>query len=375
MAWYAFDVIEPAIDKTKAFFTGPDARSKWIKIGILMFIFTLLSAGGSGVGNFSNLNTSDSDSFANAIKTIGQGSTSESTNAIIGSASELPELPNMTGFASLMPSLTPDLINTIIIVAIILLIVLFIIGILLTILKNMAFFAIIESTETNEVHIREYMKKFWSKAISVTKFEIVVGVISLICIVILLLALLMLVASFFTGLIGSASNLFSGIAAFGIILIPLAILALLVMIVLIIVGYIFGQFAMYWMYFSEMKAFEAFKKSISLVKNNIAQVIVLLLVQFGLGIIAAIIGLVALFVVAIPFVIVAVIVAIILIMIVSASASLLLAMIAIGVLLLIIGLMFYVLCLNIALAPVKLFFFNYNILFLQALLKQNQTTK
>jgi len=295
MAWHAIDAIHPGFDKTLAFFSGPNLFWKWVKIGILVFIFSMLSGGGGGSPN---LNLPANEGFASADE------------AFSAMSAWLASIPQQT-------------INLIMVWAVVAIVLLFIIGVLLTLLKNMCFFAILESASTNKVKIIAYLKKFYRKAVSLTLFEVVLGLISLPFMLILLLAgisFLLAITGIGTAVLGPLSGITSNFP----LMAALALASLLALLVLGIAGFILGQFAAYWMYLTNMGSREAFGKSLALVKSNIGQVILLIVMQMVLGIVAAIISIVALLLIAIPFAIVGILLALVLIPMIALSPAVLL---------------------------------------------------
>ncbi|MFH1391423.1 MAG: hypothetical protein ABIH20_03885 [Candidatus Diapherotrites archaeon] len=333
MSFHAIDLISPAIEKTKAFFTGPDLRTKWIKIGILVFIFTILSGGGGGSGgNF--------------------GSPGDST--------EFNEVGPQ--IQSAIDSITPETWSLIITVAIVGFILLFLLGILLNQIKNITFFAILESLKTNKVLIVPYWKKFWGKAISLTIFNTIIGVLS----IPLIFGLLFVVFAGFALLFGIDISVFGPLKS--LVTIPaLLIIGLIVfigMIVFSLIGFLLTQFAMYWMHISEMKAFEAFKKSYHLAVKNLMEVVVLIVMKTILGIAIGIISIIGVIIILIPFAIIAIVLGVLLVPFIIASPALLI----LSILILIIGLLIFALIATIILAPLTIFEFNYNLMFLDKLL-------
>ncbi len=341
MAWHAIDAIQPGIDKTLAFFTGPNLFWKCVKIGLLLFVFSILSGGGgTSPSNF----TLPADS--------GGGESIEQA---------------LSGLSAWFASLPLQTVNLFIILAMAGIVVLFVIGIILTLLKNMCFFAVLESASTNRVKIIPYLKKFYRKALSLTILEVVLGLIGLPFVLVLLLAgisFLLFILGVDIGVLGPLA----GLASNFLLMVVLVLISFIALIVLAIAGYILGQFAAYWMYLSRMKAWEAFKKSVSLVRRNLAQIAVLIVMQIILGIAAAIISIVALILVAIPFIIVGILLGIALIPMIVLSPAVLIP----AILLLIVGIFVLVLVASIILAPVNLFFFNYNLLFLKKLLPKRK---
>ena len=166
----------------------------------------------------------------------------------------------------------------------------------------------------------------------------------------------------------SFSNAYLATSCIAVINSSYSSISVIALIVLAVVRYILGQFAAYWMYLGRMKAWEAFKKSVSLVRRNLAQVAVLIVMQIILGIAAAIISIVALILIAIPFAIVGILLGITLIPLIAQSPAVLIP----AIFLLIVGIFVLMLVASIILAPVQLFFFNYNLLFLEKLLPKRK---
>jgi len=336
MPWHAVDLIDPAIKETRRFFSGPGLFTKWVKFGILVFIFSMLS--GSG-GNFNPDFTMPSDFDG-----------SPEVSASVAEA-----------FSGLALAVNQNL-DFILMAVIVGIVVLVVIAVILTILKNMCFFAILECASTNKVNIIAYLRKSYGKAVSLTLVEVVFSLISLPFLAILILAGL----SFFFFLLGVDASVlgpFAGLASNYVLMTLLVILSLIALIVLSIAGFVLGQFAAYWMHLSKMGAWQAFKKSLALVRGNLGQVLLLVLMQIVLGIVAAIIGILVLIIVAIPFVLIAILAALALApMLLQSPAVLLFA-----ILLLILGIFAFAFVTSIILAPITLFFVNYSLMFLKKL--------
>ncbi len=334
MSFYSIDIVQSCIDKTKKFFSGPDLKSKWLKIGILVFIYSILSGGGGGGSGFS--------------------SGSESGSGVGNIENQIQNLIN---------SITPEMWTMIFIGGALVFLFLVILGIILTLIRNMTFFSILESIETNSIGILSYFKKFYSKAISLTIFELIVG---LLMIPLMLGFTTLVIGGIFLGFGFDASIL--GPIAFIVSLPLLIILGLFVFVLAFVFGiitFIINQFARYWMYKKEMSAFEAFKKSFSLALSNVIEIIVMIIVKAVLGVGSLIITIIVAIGIGIPFAIIGAIFAVIAIIFIAGAPILLVP----AILLAIIGLFLYVLVLTIALAPIQVFFFYYDLAFLEKLLK------
>ncbi len=342
MSWHAIDLIEPAIDKTKKFFSGPGLFWKWVKIGLLVFVFSLFSGGGGG-SNF-NFNSNSLD-----ITKIKDG---------------------LTGLPAWFASIPQQTINAFAFWILIGIVILFVFSIIFTLLKNMCFFAILESVSTNQVSIISYLKKFYRKALSLSILEITLALLGLPFMLIMLLAGISLALFFLKidpAILGPAAGLASNTVLMGL----LVLISIIAFIVLAIINYLVIQFVAYWLYLSELRAWEALKKSISLTKQNILQVVLLIIMQTILSFVATIIQIIGVLVIAIPFVIVGLLLALVLIPLVSMSAAVLIP----AILLLIIGFLVLILVATIIFVPIDVFFFNYNLMFLQKLISAKQTKK
>ncbi len=332
MSFYALDLIGPAIDKTTAFFKGPGLKTKWIKIGILIMIFELLAGGGGGGGG---------PGFSTNNGSLGEiGPTIQST----------------------ITAITAETWMLIFTVAIVGFVLLFLVGIILTQLRNITFFAIVESLTTNKVMIIPYWKKFWGKAVSLTILQVILSLLSLpfvLALLFLLVAGLLLFFGVNTSVLGPFAILASLPALF--VIGSITIIALLVF---FIIGFLVEQFAMYWMYVSEIKAFEALKKSVGLVKQNILQVIVLIITKIVLGLVIVIVAMIAVLIIAVPLVIIGLLALLVLIPLLALAPILLI----IVILALIFAVLIFAFVVNIILAPLSAFLFNYDLMFLKKLL-------
>jgi len=335
MSSHAFDIINPAIKKTKVFFSGPGLKEKWIKIGILVFVFSLLSGGGGGGSSGGN--------FSSPEETIAFSE--------VGSVIE-----------NAIRSISPEtwlLIYTIIIVGFI---VLFLLSIILIQIKNITFFSILESIETNNVMILPYWRKFWGKSISLTFLEVILGLLMLPLVLglfILIIGSLILIFGIDTSLLGPLAPLASLP-----VLIFIGIFTLIGMIIFGIIRFVLTQFAIYWMYISDMGAFEALKKSFSLIFQNLTQVIILIIAKIILGIAIAIISLAAMLIVLIPSAMIGIIVLIALTPLIAISAPL----VIFSIITLIFVIIVFVIIMSILLAPLTVFVFYYDLMFLKKLL-------
>jgi len=204
MAWHAIDIIQPSIDKTMGFFKGPNLFWRWVKLGFLLFLFSLLSGGG---GNSSNFDSG------------------------IGDSAQVEEA--FSQVSVWVSSLTPQDVNNIIIAATFLFFLMIVIGILLTILKNMCFFAILESASTNKVEIRKCLRKFYGKAVSLTFLEVVFDLAALPFVLILVLAgvsFMLFVLGISGAVLGPLAALASNTALMVILVKTIAPMALVVMV-------------------------------------------------------------------------------------------------------------------------------------------------
>lgn len=328
--YYAVDSIREAIDETIAFFKGPGLLKKWLKIAILLTIINLLSGGGA---NFKvELPCKDCEAV---------------------------DLSAITTQIASIPS------ETILIIGLIIVLALFIIGFILTLIKNMCFFSVLESISINNVRIIPYLKKFFSLAFSLALFEIILGIIFIpvtIAWLIVIAGLLILIFSRFmpiTAILGNSPLVQQAVAFVTnpVILIVAASIALIGTVILLIIYYIKDQFAVYLMYRENRKAWPSFLKGFALVKRNLMQVFVLILIQIVLVIVAVMIGLIVGLIIAIPIILIVISSAIISVILIGISALFIIPIILIAI---IAGLI-VVYVLNVILAPVGVFFYYFNL--------------
>ncbi len=341
MPWHAIDSIEPSINKTKEFFKGPGLFAKWLKLSVLVFIFSLFSGGGGGGGG----------SYSGGGGGGGSGADSPGFN-------ELPS--KIQEWVGSIPGETWAMAGFLILIGII---IIFLLGIVFAIIRNMCFFSILESINLNDAKIWAYWKKFYGKSVSLMLVQLVFGIISGILLLLMVIAGL----SVFFGVFGIQSSVLGGFS--GIVLgVTAAILILLaaipLLVVMAIANYVLGQFASYWMYVKDMSAWQAFKKSLSLVKSNLSQVIVLIFTQLFLGIILAVIAVIAFLIILLPVAIIGIALAIILVPLISSSPALLIPIILFAI----IGIIILSFVVTFIITPVHVFFFNYNLLVLRKLL-------
>ncbi|MFH1224850.1 MAG: hypothetical protein V1676_03525 [Candidatus Diapherotrites archaeon] len=261
--WYAFDSIGEGIAKARGLLRGPGLFGKWMKLAVLVFIVSLLSGGWGGL----DYRASDSDATQFA--------------GVLNQAAAVP--------------------SEIIIIAIIAAIAAaLIVGAIFGLVRNVFFFATLESITTGQAKIFGYLGKFAGLAVSLTLFEIVLALITLPFGIAFALSIAGMLLMF--GLLPAALTsaiyavpVLGGIATFAsnpLAIVAMGIIGALGIAILAAVNYIKGQFAEYMMYMHGHRAFDAFKRSAGLVRRNLAQVIILLFAQFllliAIGIISVI---------------------------------------------------------------------------------------
>ena len=357
----AIDSISKSIDQTTNFFKGPNLLKKIAIFAILIFIFTL-GTGESIGGGGGNFNTSDFSTIFennNALEKIGETNSLQTniengTNPLTG----LATLPNINfDFEKFIP----------LIIAVILL--LFVIGFVLRVVGEASFFAILDSIKTNKVSLALISKNI-SSGLNLTILETILGVLSI--------PFLLL---FFTSIIGFLLNLFKGLPALTTQLTPIieqfpllgdtstlllfGIVGFFGMIFFGLINYFLKQFGVYLMHKEKIGSFESLRRGIGLAFGNIAELILLIFVQIGLGIVigilAAIIGLILI----IPLIIIGIV---FVIAFLGANGNLIvISLLAILGLLL---LLLFSYANAFLLSPIYVFIFNYNMNVLEGFMKK-----
>ena len=336
--YFAIDSIEPAMNRTRAFFSGNGLLRKWAKLAALILVFSLLT-GGMGGFNSSYEFPADTESASTA------------------KAQEM-----ITGFINWISSIDIVVLAGIIIAAILLLTIL---GAIFSTIKYTAQLSILEGITTNEVKILGYAGKFLGRGFSLAMLDLLLGLITM------PFSLL-----FISGIIGIIMLVFSGIPAFsGIVNIipfhdtltnPVFILAALAIgipgvLFFALVHYIKGQFGVYLMYTKNIgSAWQAFRNAVSISMKNKMQIVVLLLAQIFLAIALGIVAFIIALIIAIPFAIVFIILGILLAALGMAS-GLSMAAISIPLIVLLPLAIIAVYVISFALAPIHVFFFYYNL--------------
>ncbi len=340
--YYAIDAIKEAIDKAIAFFKGPDLLKKWLLLAILLTIVSLLSGGGGGGGGGSG----------------GGG----------GGCQGQQCMTQLNEFISQINQFISLHFETLLIIGLIIVLGSFIVGIILTLIKNMCLFSILESISLNNVRIIPYLKKFFSLALSLTIFEIILEIIwipfSIAWLIVIFGIIILLFSSFLpTALAGLYVDypILQQAAAFltdPTILIGAAIIAFIGLIIFLIIGYIKDQFAFYIMYRENSKAWPAFLKGLGLARRNLMQVFVLILAQIGLAIVFGIIEMAIGLLVAIPLIFITLLLLIIVAILIQISALLIIPLVLLALVgaLLLISYLF-----NVILAPIRVFSYLFNL--------------
>ncbi|MFH1587122.1 MAG: hypothetical protein ABID38_04655 [Candidatus Diapherotrites archaeon] len=347
--FFAIDALSPAFDRTMKFFSGPNLLIKWLKFGFIVFVFMILSGQGSGSGG--NFSSSDMNGFSNL-------------------------------FSSLIPTIGSEIILIVIVGAFLILLT---IGIIALLLKNTAFFSILESLKSDDVRIIEYAMKNFLKGVYFSLLEIAAFILMLPLMIIVGVTAMAIIFAFinvFISLLGSSATLastftdpnLSGILTTlsdPIVLLVLVLLSIISIIIIMVVGYLLHQFVKYLMFIEGLGPIGALRKSVSLILGNLLEIIILMLIQvvfvIALTIVGFVIGLLLIIPLLIGFFIFVAVFAI------AYSASPIL-----GILVGIIGFILFLVLLYIVItifSPLYAFFFNYNMVFLEMLLGKGKGIK
>ncbi|MFH1696289.1 MAG: hypothetical protein ABH854_00060 [Candidatus Diapherotrites archaeon] len=331
--WYAIDAISESFDRVKEFFKGPGLFKKWIKLAILSFIVTVFgSEGGGGNGNIQM--------------------PSDST----GSSGMAPALQEMMNQLAAIPW------DFIAVIAFVVIIIIFVLGIICTLIRNAFFFPLLESIESGNVKIFGYVGQFFGLAISLTLFDIAIMVLFLPFSIALIIAGIGLMGMFFSAMginlqaAFAGSALLSGFFAFAsnpAVLVVAGLFGFAGVVLGAIVNFIKKQFSEYLMYTKGMSAWTAFKESARLVKGNIVQSLLVILIKIVLGIVIGILVAIAVIIMLIPLAILALIA----IAIVGAVPVLAIPMVLIAI----VAILILVLVLSVLLLPIRVFFYYYDL--------------
>ncbi|WMW25023.1 hypothetical protein RE474_13220 [Methanolobus sediminis] len=141
MSWYVIDVIDKAIERTKACLFEPFDIMKWLKLAIIVFFIG--GSGGFNSGGNGRYNTS-------------------------GGEPDLSWIPD--SFTDSMSNLSHHLSSysdtTLFLVIALLLMLLFLLAIILGYIGSTMEFVLVDSLVSNDVRVREYFKKYMGKGLA-----------------------------------------------------------------------------------------------------------------------------------------------------------------------------------------------------------------
>ena len=336
-SYFAIDALEPAMAKTRQFFSGKGYIRKWAKLTVLVIVFSLFAGGGANF-NFSSFDDSNSmqaRQFVDIVKGFFAWLAGIDFTTIVPAVAAL--------FAFML-----------------------VLGFILSIIKYTAFFSILQGVTTNDVRILGHSRTFMGRSVSLSLFDVVLGLIQMPFGILLLAAAIGIMLIFMSG-IPVFSELVDVVPFSSTIMNPVFIFVALIIgipaiLVFALIHYIKSQFGAYLMFTKNVQgALEAFKQGLKIVKKNKAQTLVLMLTQLVLGIILGIISFIIALIIAIPVVIIVVIGAIVLAAVGVSSPELLTPVIIVGALILIPVIVLGIYAVAFATTPITVFFFYYNL--------------
>ncbi|MFC6756464.1 MULTISPECIES: DUF7544 domain-containing protein [Haloarcula] len=271
MSLHAIDDIGDAIDATKSFLL-PFAARTWLKLAVVVFFIGGGGGGFNGLQNTGNFGGEDQPAGDGAGQTFPDGvpSTLDGFLAEFGT-----ELLVIVGLA-------------------------FLLVLVFGLLSNFMEFVFAQSLITREVHVRQSLRENVGNGLRLFVFRLVVSLVSLTLVVGLLFAI------FATAFSGSLDNVTAG-AVLG--LLPLAIVFFLV--IGLFQGLLTGftnVFVVPMMLTSERGLLGSWKRLLGSMRRNLKQylgyLVFSIVLAIGVGIVGSLLGVVAMLLLAIPFVLI-----------------------------------------------------------------------
>ncbi|ODS42012.1 MAG: hypothetical protein MSIBF_01295 [Candidatus Altiarchaeales archaeon IMC4] len=316
MTWHAIESIEPAFDKTIWLLFKPFALRLWLKLALVAFLM-----GGGGGGN-------------------------------LGNFSDFGDRGNSGNFDDFDGLIMDNIGLVTVIVGIILLIIL-----AFSYVGAVMSFVFLDSVVKSNVEIVAGFKKFMGKGFWLFVFDLTLGIALLSCI-----AVPVIVYVFVLG------------GGFSWVLLALAIAALISLIIVYsIISSFTADFVVPYMH-KGMGLIEGWRRLIVVLRKNIAQTAIYVLMKIGLGIASGILSIIimilGLIIMAIPGIIIVILLAAIAGVIGlsgAASWSMFPVLLAIGIVLLVAILLFIAYLFVLATLPIPVFFRHYSLIFLTSI--------
>ena len=272
MSLHAIDDIGDAIDATKSFLL-PFAARTWLKLAVVVFFIGGGGGGLNGLQNAGNFGGQDQPT-GGAGQPPTDGSAPTNIDAFLGEfGAEL--------------------------VAIIVLVLL--LGLAFGLLSNFMEFVFVESLVSREVHVRQYLRENIGNGLRLFAFRVVLSLVSL------LLVVGFLYTAFVTVFGGSLDNVTTE-SVFGIL--PVAIVFFLG--IALVQGLATGftnMFVVPMMLTSDRGLLGSWKRLLGSIRRNVKQYLAYIafsiVLSIGVGIVGTVLGVIAILLLAIPFVLVA----------------------------------------------------------------------
>ena len=320
MAWHAIDSVEPAWDKTVGLLFKPFRGRFWLKLALVV-LFMGLGGGGGGGGNAGNFRYPVGGDPNEFFATV---------------ANKVMENIGIIAIAT---------------------VVLILIALTLSYIKRVMYFVFLESVLNSKVEIVAGFKRHMGKGFRVFLFELVLGIICLLCVLVPMLAYYFIFG-------------FSFGTAFWLSLIVGILGLILLIIVASIIASFTKSFVVPYMY-KGRGVIEGWKHLLSVLRENAAQTLVYVFVSIILKIVSAIAGLIVLIIVLLVLAIPGVIIGLLLVMIGGGialsgvcSGPMLLLCVGAGIVALIPVMVVISYLITLVTLPISVFFRYYSLIFL-----------
>ena len=319
MDLYAIDSVNPAFNKTIDLLFRPFQPALWLKLALVVFIMGLGSGGGGSGGNSGGRGGGD------------------------------------VNFGNILEIITENIVIIAVIAGIITLVVL-----IFSYIRTVMYFIFLESVLHSKVEIREGFRRHMGKGFRVFLFELLVGLVFMLCLAVPIL-------------------IFYFVLGFKSILLMILVLILtlfLLMIPMVIIMSFTKSFVVPYMY-KGRGLIEGWKHLLSVIRKNITQIVVYVITKIILSIASAILGLIILIIALVILLIPGIVVAIFLIVIGGAvvasgicSGSMMWVCITIAILALIPIILVASYLITLAELPIPVFFRFYTLVFLRKIDKE-----
>ena len=266
--WHAIGAIQPSMDATKDFFSGPNIWHRWIKIALIVILAGYAMGAGFGFNSGSNWSSSDSGSYSGQSQT---GSSASSAASVAQLSQQIQQaMPVIVFIAALLIFL----------------------GLIASFIHSVYIFMLFESVVRKEPKILGYTGKFIGKGFSLFIFRTLMGLLSLIAFACLILSIAFLL--FHSQLSSNVSV--QGFLGTGVVsLFSNSLTSLLVLVLSVVLIITFGiiewfleNAAIYLMYEKDEGLKKAFDELLPRISSDFLQFLLLLVIRMVIGLAMAI---------------------------------------------------------------------------------------